>query len=92
MGFDLYARGGDMVTVRAQDLRPPVARQAGAAGHWTVTFFPRDAGHRAKTGETDLAKAVAQPNSTRAWVADLCPLLLTLQRPSGLLLDLTQRR
>ena len=45
-----------------------------------------------ETGEVDLAKAVAQPNSERAWIAELCPLLRQLRPTDSLLLGLTQRR
>ena len=92
LAFDLYARGGDMVTVRSEDVRSPSSRQKGAAGFWTITFFPQEAGVHSKTGEVDLAKAVAQPNRERAWIAGLCPLLLKLHPANGLLLGLTQRR
>ena len=89
---NLCARDGDRVTVRSVDVRSPSSRRKGAAGCRTVTLSPQEASLHSKTKEVDLAKAVAQPNRERAWMAEPCPLLLKLRPASGLLPGLTQCR
>ena len=43
LAFGLYARGHDISSLLASQLRPPFAGQPGAAASWTGTLFPQEA-------------------------------------------------
>ena len=90
LGFDSYARGGDMVWTKKEELRPPVLGVMGAQ-HWTLTMWPSTAAETSKTNTQDATKRIAIAE-TRVWVAELCPLLLRSSPNDPRLIPPTQER
>ena len=90
LGFDTYARGGDMVWARKEELRPPIP-QVEAASMWTLTLWPSTAHQTSKTNTQDATKTIglAKP---RSWLAQLCPILKRLAPDDPRLIPLTQER
>ena len=90
LGFDAYARGGDMTWTTKVELRPPILHVE-AAAFWTLTMWPSTSHETSKTNTQDATKAigVAKP---RAWLSQLCPILLRLAPQDPRLIPLTQDR
>ena len=82
LGFDSYARGGDMVSTRKWELQAPIP-QGEATPPWTLTLWPTI------TQDSTQTIALAKP---RSWLAQLCPILKRLAPNDPRLIPLTQKR
>ena len=75
LGFDRYARGGDMLLALRSELFPPVANQTGSAAKWSLTLFPSWLAQSSKTGLQDHTVAVGSTHASREWLNKLASTL-----------------
>jgi len=90
LGFDVYARGGDLTQVMRNQVLPPRPHQTGAVAAWSVTLFPATQAGVSTTGKQDDTVLIATSNPARAWLTQLLPPITAQRHPSGSLLGLTQ--
>ena len=88
IGFDVYARGGDMMNLRRCELLPP----SPVTTSWSLTMWPSTETEVSKVGSQDDTKYLGATNADRAWLAQLCRPLLSMSRRSPYLFPITQRR
>ena len=89
LGFDLYGRATDLPRALASELRSPSNTQIGAAAAWTLTLFPLTSSVESKTPTMDDTLSIGTFHPRRAWLQTICPGILTLTHPNGLLLGVT---
>ena len=92
LGFDVYARGGDMMNVKRADLLAPPRGATGVANAWSLTMWPSSGTEVSKTGSQDDTKFIGITNPDRQWVWQLCRPLLSMSRRSPFLFPMSQRR
>ena len=81
-----------MVLAKRDQLRAPLRQQLGAAGAWTLTFFPQEDGRQAKSGGFDWSKTIGTTHAAREWLSSVCSILADSPCTENSLLGLSAKR